>query len=124
MSTKQTSGKGVHVLNSVEERKKFRSKLNDVAAQHQMIADRREVIKEAVAEISEEYGIDKKYIRRLATTIFKSNYNEQQASNRAFEAFYEIVFEGSYRDDPEQLVIGAPDPLDTTSTKMSADDNS
>lgn len=118
MTTAQSSGKGVHVLNDVEERRKFRNKLNDVAAQMQMITDRREVIKESISEIAEEYGIDKKYIRRLSTTIHKANYSEQQQQNRAFEAFYEIVFEGKFRDDDfeendrTEDADDAGDPLD------------
>lgn len=109
MSNKQAS-KGANILNSPEGRRKLRSLIVDIAAQLQFIADRRETIKEMVDEISEQYGIDKKHIRRMATTYHKANYTEAKKTEESFAAFYELIVEGGLRDD--EVDVALSDPLD------------
>lgn len=98
------ASKGANILNDPDERKKFKSALSAVTHQFQLIDDQKESIKENVAELSDMYGLDKKTVRKIATTMYKHNYADVLEENRHFEQLYEQVIEGKLRD--------AADPLD------------
>lgn len=98
------ASKGANILNDEAERKKFKSALSAVTHQFQLIDDQKESIKENVAELSDLYGLDKKTVRKIATTMYKHNYADVLEENRHFEELYETVIEGKLRD--------AADPLD------------
>lgn len=106
---KEKENKG-NVLADPEIRKKFKSALAMVTQYFQQADDIKEGVKETIAALSDEYGLDKKTIRRLATTMYKHNYGSLQEENRHFEILYETVIEGRLRD-PDQ-VGDAADPLD------------
>ena len=55
------------------------------------VASEREYQKETINVISEELGLDKKLVRRLAKVYFKSNFNEEVEENKNFEDFYANV---------------------------------
>lgn len=93
----------VNILNDPEERKKLKSSLAGVTHYFQMIDDHKEAIKESVDDISKQYGIDKKIIRKLVTTMYKRNYQTLQDENKHFEILYETLIEGRVRDDNDPL---------------------
>jgi ribosome-binding protein aMBF1 (putative translation factor) len=97
---KKQATKGVNILNSPEERKKFKTALATVTQYFQQIDDQKEGVKETIADLSNEYGLDVKTIRKLASTMYKHNYGSLQEENRHFEILYETVVEGKLRDDP------------------------
>jgi hypothetical protein len=103
---KQNKG---NVLADPEQRKKFKSALATVTHYFQEIDDKKEGVKETIADLSAEYGLEKKQIRKLAVTMYKHNYGSLQEENRHFEILYETVIEGKLRDPDD---IGAADPLD------------
>lgn len=92
--------KGANILNNPEERKKFKSACATVTHYFSLIDQQKESIKEQVAEISKDYGIDKKIIRKLITTMYKHNYSDIVSENRHFEELYELMIEGQLRDSP------------------------
>jgi len=96
--------KGKNILNDPEERKKFKSALAAITHELQMIDDRRESIKEQYGELSSMYGLDKKIIRKLATTMYKHNYTDVVDEMNHFQALYETLVNGKLSD--------ANDPLD------------
>jgi hypothetical protein len=104
---KEKESKG-NVLADPEIRKKFKSSLASVTHYFQQIDDLKEGCKETVADLSAEYGLDKKTVRKLAVVMYKHNYGSLQEENRHFEQLYEIIIEGKLRDPDE--VLG--DPLD------------
>jgi len=75
----------------------------------QQIDDAREAIKETIADLSGATGIDKKQIKKLATTMYKHNYATLQEENRHFEALYETLVEGrlTQTDDEDQEKLAA-----------------
>jgi ribosome-binding protein aMBF1 (putative translation factor) len=103
--------KGKNVLNNPEERKRFKSALSTVTHYFQQADDAKEGASETIADLSAEYGLDKKTVRKLASTMYKHNYGSLQEENRHFEILYETVIEGKLRDDPvdEMLDDLAPD---------------
>lgn len=97
MTTKESRGK--NILNDPAVRKEFKSRLSTVTHYFQAIDDAREGASECIADISAEYGIDKKLVRKMAKTMYAHNYSTLQEENRHFETLYEIVVEGKLRDD-------------------------
>jgi hypothetical protein len=99
-----------NILADPEIRKKFKSALATVTHYHQQIDDLKEGMKESVADIAAEYGVDKKLVRKIAATMYKHNYGSMLEENRHFETLYETVIEGKLRDPDD--VGGHNDPLD------------
>lgn len=97
------AAKGVNALNDPEERKKFKTALSTATHYFQEIDDLKESLKENVADLSSQYGLDKKTIRKLAVIMYKRNYGSLQEENRHFEILYETVIEGKLRSDFEPL---------------------
>jgi hypothetical protein len=93
------ASKGKNILNNAEERKKFKSALATATQYFQQIDDLKEGVSETIADLSGEYGLEKKVIRKLVTTMYKHNYGSLQEENRHFEILYETVIEGKLRDD-------------------------
>lgn len=99
------AAKGVSALNDVNERKRLKTGLATITHHLEQIDVQKESIKEAIDGISENSGLDKKTIRRLANTMYKHNYQSLLEENRHFESLYEIVVEGR--------LLSNKDPLDT-----------
>lgn len=55
------------------------------------VVSERDFQKEAINNVADKTGVDKKIIRRMAKVYFKSNYAEEQEDNRQFEDFYDAV---------------------------------
>jgi galactokinase len=80
-------------INSLNETQKAELKnaireLNDSMTR---IASERDFQKEALNNVADKTGVDKKIIRRMAKVYFKSNYAEEQEENRQFEEFYDGI---------------------------------
>lgn len=86
--------RGANILANPQERQKFKSALASVTHYFEIIDQQKEGIKESVAEISDQYGVDKKLVRRLATTMYRHNYASIQEENEHFATLYETIIEG------------------------------
>jgi hypothetical protein len=80
-------------INSLTEQQKKELKdavrqLNDSMTR---VAGEKDFQKEAITEVSDKTGVDKKIIRRMANVYYKSNYAEVQEEQRQFEEFYDGV---------------------------------
>lgn len=95
----QEATKGKNILNSPEERKKFKTALATVTHYFQQADDIKEGVTETIASLSSEYGLDKKTIRKMATTMYNHSYSTILEENRHFEELYETCVEGKLRDD-------------------------
>ena len=74
-SKQQPSNNKGNILNDPDKRKRFKSALATVTHYFQGIDDHKESIKETVEVISEEYWVEKKIVRKLASVMYKHNYN-------------------------------------------------
>lgn len=59
----------------------------------------RDAMKEIISEASSKYGVDKKMVRKIATTMYKHNYSDVQQENEDFELMYETLIEGRKADE-------------------------
>lgn len=102
-----------NVLADPEIRKKFKTALALITKEFRLQDDSKERTKETIADISVEYGVDKKLVRKLAAVMYKSNYGDLQEENHHFEVLYETVIEGKLRQ-PDEIghLVHRGDPLD------------
>lgn len=106
---KQQEKENQNVISDPELRKKFKQQLVVITNDLSLIDQRKEAIRETIAQTAVEYKIDKKHVRKMANTMYKSNYGSLLEENRHFEILYETVVEGKLRD-PDSTTV--PDPLD------------
>lgn len=90
--------RGKNILNSDEARKEFKGRLAAVTHYFRTIDDARDGLKDTIADLSTEFGLDKKLIRKIATTMYKQSYTTVHEENRHFEILYEMVIEGKLRE--------------------------
>lgn len=76
-----------------EERKQFRKAIMELNDSMTRIGAERELQKEAINELNDKLGIDKKLIRRMAKAYFKANFKDEVQENTDFEEFYTTVME-------------------------------
>lgn len=88
------------VVNNADEMKKFKTTLSTITHHFRQSDDAREAVKETIADLSANTGIDKKTIKKLANTMYKHNYASLQEENRHFETLYETLVEGRKSTDP------------------------
>jgi hypothetical protein len=87
-----------HILNTFlpsnpADLKKIKSNLYTITDQMVLIAGHRDVIKETLNALHEEYKIPKKVLRKLAKTLFDANYYEVSSENTQFEIMYEKILD-------------------------------
>lgn len=99
MAKSKDTERGANILNSPEERKKFKSALSTITHYYQQQDDLKESLKETIDDIAKQFSIEKKHVSKLAKVMFKHNYETLQDENRHFEALYELLVEGKLRDD-------------------------
>jgi len=60
----------------------------------QKIEAQREAMKDIATRAEDEFSIKKKFVNKMARTMFKNSYVDLQSENEAFEYLYESVIEG------------------------------
>lgn len=76
---------------TTEQKDRLRNCVRELNDSMTRAAAERDFQKNALADVSEKTGVDKKTIRRMAKVYFKANYSEEQEDNRRFEEFYDGV---------------------------------
>jgi len=61
----------------------------------QKIEDQREAMKDIATAAEEKFSIKKKFVNKMARTMFKHSYADLQSENESFELLYETVIEGA-----------------------------
>lgn len=75
------------------DREKLKQAVGEITNCMLRIDAEREQIKTIIADNAEEYGIEKKLLRKVATTMYKHNYADVQAEQDDFELLFESLFE-------------------------------
>lgn len=73
--------------------KKLKDGIDEITNSMTRVDGEKEYQKEAIEELSEQTGIDKKYIRRLATEAHKDIFEKKSDEQDQFEQLYESVME-------------------------------
>jgi septation ring formation regulator EzrA len=70
-------------------RKAIKKCMDELSASMARIDGERDFLKEAIANICEEYEMSKKTFRRLAKVYHKQNFSKEVAEHEEFETMYE-----------------------------------
>jgi hypothetical protein len=79
---------------TTEDRSKLKSAISEINDSMVRAASEKDVQKEFVDKVSEDLGIDKKLVKRLAKAYYKSNFNNEVQDFEKFEEFYMSLFQG------------------------------
>jgi len=77
-----------------DERKALKTMIVEMTHCLQRIDDEKEQMKDIAAAAEEKFEIKKKYINKMARTMYKHNYADLQQETEHFEYLYEAVVEG------------------------------
>jgi len=88
------SNTNVSSLNE-NERKKLKKVIMELNDSMTRVAAERDFQKEAINNLHEELGVDKKLIRRLAKAYFKANFGEEIEENKTFEQSYDLIIKNT-----------------------------
>ena len=76
---------------SKADRKKLKNAISELNDSLTRAAAEKDFQKEVIDNLSEELGVDKKLIRRMAKTYFRATYNSEREDFNTFEEFYELI---------------------------------
>lgn len=78
-------------ISSPADKQKFKNAIGEISASLTRIEAERDLIKEIVSGLSEDFEMEKKIIRRIARTYHKQNLNNELAEHEDFVQIYEDV---------------------------------
>ena len=81
------------------DRQKLKQMIGEITNCMLRMDSERDAMKEIIKEAAAQYDIDKKLIRKIATTMYKHSYADVQAENREFEFLYETLVEGRKEEE-------------------------
>jgi DNA-directed RNA polymerase subunit N (RpoN/RPB10) len=76
---------------SNEDKKKLKNVIYALNDSMTRVAAERDLQKEAINEIFDELGIDKKIVRKMAKAYFMANYNSVVEEEKNFQDFYDAI---------------------------------
>lgn len=79
------------MIQSPEDRKKIRNALQEVSNSYTRVEAERDLIKDIIKTISEDFDLPKKTVRKMAKVYHKQNFNQEREEFSDFEAMYEEV---------------------------------
>jgi hypothetical protein len=76
------------------DRAKIKKMLGEVSNSMTRIAAERDLIRETIKEMSDEFQLPKKTLNRMAKVYHKQNYTQEVAEHEEFEDLYETIVAG------------------------------
>jgi cyanate lyase len=76
---------------SKSDKKRLKKVIQDLNDSMTRVSSEKEYQKEAIASVSEDLGLNKKLVGRMAKVYFKSNFKDEIETQKEFEEFYEMV---------------------------------
>lgn len=80
---------------SPEDKKKIKNVVMELNDSMTRAAAERDFQKEAVNNLHDSLGIDKKLVKRMAKVYFKANFSEEVEENNTFEEMYDQIVKAS-----------------------------
>ena len=78
---------------STADKEKIKATLDTISGHMTEIEDERDYIKEAVADVCEEFELDKRSFRKMARCYHNQNFSEEVATHEEFESLYKSIVE-------------------------------
>ena len=89
---KREFGAIFEMITNPKDKEKLIGGIKELSNSMVRIDSEREFQKDAVDNIADETGVDKKYIKRLATVYHKQTFAKVQSETEEFETLYEELF--------------------------------
>lgn len=80
------------IISNPEDKKRLKQAIVEATHVLQQLDDNKEALKDLLKLTSEKFGLPTKTLRKLATIMYKQNYNDVQAEFEHFEILYETLF--------------------------------
>lgn len=74
---------------SPEDRKRIKNAIDEMSKSMTRIEAERDLIKETVKTICDDFELPKKAFRKMARTYHKQNFQDEQLAHEEFETLYE-----------------------------------
>lgn len=81
----------VIIPSSPEDRKKIRGALEEISNSLTRIEAERDLIRETIKEMSDQFQLPKKTLNKMAKVYHKQNFNQEVAEHEEFESLYEEI---------------------------------
>jgi len=80
-----------NVPSNPDTQKKIREAIQEISDALTRIQSNKDLIKNIIDEKSEEFELDKKVLRKMATTFYKDNYSKLTSESEEFSLLYETI---------------------------------
>lgn len=80
-------------ISSPADRAKIKKMLGEISNSYTRVAAERDLIKETISEMSQEFNLPKKTLNKMAKVYHKQNFHVEQADNEEFEDLYKTIVE-------------------------------
>jgi|LakMenE18May11ns_1017448.scaffolds.fasta_scaffold9668411_2 hypothetical protein len=79
------------IPSSPADRKAIKGALDEISGSMTRIEAERDLIKEAIANTCENFGLNKKTFRRMAKVYHRQNFTQEREEHEEFETLYETI---------------------------------
>lgn len=81
------------MISSPADRKKIKDAMDEISASMTRIDAEKDLIKEIIVELNDNFKISKKILNKMAKTYHKQNFINEQQDHEEFETLYSEVVE-------------------------------
>ncbi len=82
-------------ISSPADRAKIKKMLGEVSNSMTRIEAERDLIKETIKEMSQEFNLSKRHLNRMAKVYHKQNFSREQEEHSEFEDLYTSIVESN-----------------------------
>ena len=82
-------------ISSPADRAKIKKMLGEVSNSMTRIEAERDLIKETIKEMSQEFNLSKRHLNRMAKVFHKQNFSREQEEHEEFEDLYTSIVESN-----------------------------
>jgi len=79
------------MISNPVDRKKIKDALQEISHSFTRIEAERDLIKDIVKDLSEQYQLSKKIVNKMARVYHKQNFDQEVATHEEFETLYEEI---------------------------------
>ena len=82
-------------ISNPADRQKIKKMLGEVSDSMTRIAAERDLIKETIKEMSQEFNLSKRQLNRMAKVYYKQNFSREKEEHSEFEDLYTSIVESN-----------------------------
>jgi hypothetical protein len=82
-------------ISSPSDCQKIKKMLGEISNSMTRISSERDLIKETIKEMSDEFKLPKRTLNKMAKVFYKQNFHVEQANHEEFETLYTTIVDGS-----------------------------